>query len=136
MFNNLSDLDLSYNRIGDEGAIAVTRAVSHIEGLRFRIWNHRISEKGSSEIASLVQDVDRNFHHLTISSDEMLEKIDILLHNMQDNESNHIKVVELKISRYEIFQSRTLPAIIKQCSKLQTLDITLSNFNVLAINKC
>ena len=69
-FNNLSDLDLSYNRIGDEGAIAITRAVSHIEGLRFRIWSHRISEKGSSEIASLVGNIDRDFHQaLTISSE-------------------------------------------------------------------
>ena len=129
--NHLSELDLRCNKIGDEGALSIARATSRINGLKLRIWNHRISKKGSSDIASLIENVDKKFHHLTINS-ELIEEMNLLLLNMQGNgiESNYIEHIELNINGRERFDLKVIPKIIKHCSLLHNLDISCNGLFV------
>ena len=92
------------------GALSIAIATSRINGLKLRIWNHRISKKGSSDISSLIKNVDKNFHRLTINS-ELIEEMNVLLFNMQGNgmESNYIEHIELNINGHERFALKIIP---------------------------
>ena len=93
---DLRELDLEWNRIGDKGAIAITRAVMD-KDCQLQIWNHRITENGSRAIVDLKPDTDHsNFHILNING-EMLEECEVLLQD-SEYESNNIREIILDIS--------------------------------------
>ena len=118
---HLKKLKLKCNKIGDKGAIAITRAIMGKDCL-LQIWNHRITENGSRVIVDLKPDADDKFHVLNISSSKEAE---ILLLNMQDNvaECNSIKDVIFDIGKYNEGLSDTVAAIMKCCHKIQMLEI-------------
>ena len=122
---DLCQLNLKCNRIGDKGAAAVARAIMD-KKCWFQIWNHRITENGRRVISDLKPEAD---NVLRIDC-KMLEEAEIIVSNMQDDgEDCNIKEVVLDISKCEVLSE----PIAEFCSSVHTLEImcTIGNFVII-----
>ena len=114
----LTELNLTGNKIGDAGAVAIIRVGTARKNLKLQIGNHRITENVST---TMEQGVDRNCHILDINS-QMCEELEDLLLNMKDDtgDSNNINEISIHSKKIKIVN---LAAIVKCCYKLNTLNL-------------
>ena len=117
----LTELNLTGNKIGDEGAVAIIRVGTARKNLKLQIGNHRITENFST---TMEQGVDGNCHILDIDS-QMFEEVEDLLLNMKDDTRYSNNINEIRIHSSNKIKVENLAAIVKCCYKLKTLEIRL-----------
>ena len=116
---SLRELNLTGNKIGDEGAMAIIRATIARKGLQLHIANHRITENFSTSMNQ------GNCHILDINSN-MLEEAEALKFNFQDDTGQFNNISEIKLHISDL-KTETLAAVVKCCYELKILNITFMN---------
>ena len=108
----LETLDLRYNFIGDEGAIALAKSI-RIPDLR--IWNYKISQSGADSIHSHNPAIDEPFGILILHPDV---EMSILANNIQESpeQSNIIVLIS-----DNMLSNKDSIKIIEHCHNLQSL---------------
>ena len=146
----LQSLDLSYNRIGDPGAIVLAESLQNLPGLealdlrcnligdegaitlaksikipKLRIWNYKISQSGADSIHSHNPAVDEPFGILILNY-KIISNVErsILANNIQESpeKSNIIIIVLIGY----MLSNKDSIKIIEHCHNLQSLTIHLS----------
>ena len=135
--HDLKKIDLSYNRIGDEGAIAVTSAIKDFQDFEFLLWNHRITKEGVGTVISLKPDIKLKFDVLDLMG-MSVAMLSILADNVEGDidQLGKFKVVSFKVIKQEAFL-RVL-AILKQCMNLEEVNLEGYDFHAFidGINHC
>ena len=115
----LTELNVTGNKIGDAGAVAIIRVGTARKNLKLQIANHRITENFST---TMEQGVDGNCHILDIDG-QMCDEVEDLLLNMKDDTGHLNNINEISIHISNNIKIENLAAIVKCCYKLKTLNV-------------